>query len=206
MWQRRTSLTTNNNLRSISREMDGDALDRELALLAETISVSNPITFGQKSTWRTTQKDAELVAKRENEFAKTLPRKFVLTEPQDAKKDFALVAAATRNPVQPLRPNVLLNEDGSKGNNDSGDIQSRAELMTPPSRVPIAKRSHMDGVLRGVPGGSEPIRSIQQRAFVYDDEMNNMNHDKDTSHHRKRDAYSEYVEARARFSKMHSVN
>jgi hypothetical protein len=31
--------------------MDGDALDRELASLADTISVSNPITFGHKATW-----------------------------------------------------------------------------------------------------------------------------------------------------------
>ncbi|KAL3671701.1 hypothetical protein V7S43_003611 [Phytophthora oleae] len=186
--------------------MDGDALDRDLASLAETISVSNPITFGQKATWRTTQKDAELAAKRENEFTKTLPRKFVLTEPQNVKKDFVLVAAAARNPVQPLRPNLLMNEDGSHNSGIAGDVQSRAALVTPPSRVPIAKRTHMDGVLRGVPGSSGPISTIQQRAFVYDDEMDTMNRDKDTSHHRKRDAYSEYVEARARFSKMHSVN
>ncbi|KAG1711051.1 hypothetical protein DVH05_013768 [Phytophthora capsici] len=186
--------------------MDGDALDSELASLAETISVSNPITFGQKSSWRTTQKDVELTAKRETEFTKTLPKKFVLTEPQNAKKDFALVAAAAKNPVQPLRPNILLNEDGSQGRQNSGDIQSRVALTTPPARVPIAKRSHMDGVLRGVPGGFEPISSTQQRTFVYDEEMDSMNRDKDTSHHRKRDAYSEYVEARARFSKMHSVN
>ncbi|KAG7389604.1 hypothetical protein PHYPSEUDO_010001 [Phytophthora pseudosyringae] len=189
--------------------MDGDALDRELASLADTISVSNPITFGQKSTWRTAQKDTELAAKREGEFAKTLPKKFVLTEPRNAKNDFAVVAAAARNPVQPLRPNsLLLNEDGSKSSNDAniaGSIPSRATLATPPSRVPMAKRNHMDGVLRGLPGGNEAISTIQQRAFAYDSEMDNMNRDKDTSHHRKRDAYSEYVEARARFSKMHSV-
>ncbi|GMF12726.1 unnamed protein product [Phytophthora lilii] len=154
-------------------------------------------------------KDTELADKRESDFAKTLPRKFVLTEPQQAKKDFAVVAAAARNPVQPLRPNLLLNEDGSKNNNNAnipGDIPSRVAIATPPSRVPIAKRSHMDGILRGIPGGSEPLSTIQQRAFVYDGEMDHMNRDKDTSHHRKRDAYSEYVEARARFSKMHSVN
>lgn len=29
----------------------GDALDRELALLAETISLSNPLTYGHKSDW-----------------------------------------------------------------------------------------------------------------------------------------------------------
>ncbi|ETI48005.1 hypothetical protein F443_07884 [Phytophthora nicotianae P1569] len=188
--------------------MDGDTLDRELASLADTITVSNPITFGQKPTWRTTQKDAESKAKRESEFAKTLPKKFVLTEPRDAKNDFSVVAAAAKNPMQPLRPSLLLNEDGSRSSsaNIPGDISSRAALTTPPSRVPIAKRSHMDGILRGVPGSTEPISTIQQRAFVYDNEMSNMNRDKDTSHHRKRDAYSEYVEARARFSKMHSVN
>ncbi|KAG6610073.1 phenylalanine-trna beta subunit [Phytophthora cinnamomi] len=189
--------------------MDGDALDRELASLADTINVSNPITFGHKPTWRSTQNDTELAAKRESEYAKTLPRKFVLTEPQHAKKDFSIVAAAARNPVQPLRPNLLLNEDGSRGSNNTGassELKSRTAEVTPPARVPIAKRSHMDGILRGVPGGSEPLATIQQRAFVYDGEMDHMNRDKDTSHHRKRDAYSEYVEARARFSKMHSVN
>ncbi|KAE9354858.1 hypothetical protein PF008_g4335 [Phytophthora fragariae] len=189
--------------------MDGDALDRELASLADTINVSNPITFGHKPSWRSTQKDTELAAKRESEYAKTLPWKFVLTEPQQAKKDFSIVAAAARNQVQPLRPNLLLNEDGSRGNNSASapaDLLSRAAVATPPSRVPIAKRSHMDGVLRGIPGGSEPLATAQQRAFVYDGEMDHMNHDKNTSHHRKRDAYSDYVEARARFSKMHSVN
>jgi hypothetical protein len=132
----------------------------------------------------------------------------VLTEPQNVKKDFALVAAAARNPVQPLRPSLLLNEDGSTNNNAKipGEIPSRVAVATPPTRVPIAKRSHMDGVLRGIPGGSAPLATIQQRAFVYDGEMDKMNKGKDTSHHRKRDAYSEYVEARARFSKMHSVN
>ncbi|OWZ23058.1 hypothetical protein PHMEG_0002111 [Phytophthora megakarya] len=191
--------------------MTGDALDRELALLAETIIVSNPITFGQKATWNTTQKDTELAAKRESDFTKTLPRTFILTEPQNAQKNFALVASAAKNPVQPLRPNLLLNEDGSRGDSSanvmtkSGELSSRL-AETHPTRVPIAKRSHMDGILRGVPGGSEPISTIQQRSFVYDSEMDTMNRDKDTSHHRKRDAYSEYVEARARFSKMHSVN
>ncbi|KAH7474668.1 hypothetical protein PRIC1_013202 [Phytophthora ramorum] len=189
--------------------MDGDALDRELVSLADTVSVSNPITFGHKSTWRSTQKETERLAKQEGEFAKTLPRQFILTEPQNAKKDFAVVAAAARNPVQPLRPNLLLNEDGSRSGNNAnlpGGTHSRAALSTLPSRVPIAKRSHMDGVLRGIPCGSEPLSTIQQRAFVYDGEMDIMNRDKDTSHHRKRDEYSEYVEARARFSKMHSVN
>ncbi|EEY57735.1 uncharacterized protein PITG_00303 [Phytophthora infestans T30-4] len=191
--------------------MDGDTLDRELASLADTITVSNPITFGQKSSWRTAQKDAELMANHESEFAKTLPKKFVLTELRDAKGDFAVVANAAKNPMQPLRPSLLLNEDGSRSKASgsasiSGDPPPRAALMTPPSRVPIAKRIHMDGILRGVPGSTEAISTIQQRAFVYDNEMSNMNRDKDTSHHRKRDAYSEYVEARARFSKMHSVN
>lgn len=63
----------------------------------------------------------------------------------------------------------------------------------------------MDGVLRGIPGGGELVQSTQQRAFHYDDEMRGMNRTKDTEFHRKRDAYSDYVEARARFSKMHSV-
>ncbi|GMF47406.1 unnamed protein product [Phytophthora fragariaefolia] len=157
----------------------------------------------------TTTKDTELVVKRESEYAKTLPKRFVLTEPQHAKRDFSIVAAAAKNPVQPLRPNLLLNEDGSRGNNPtsaSSELISRTAVVTPPPRVPIAKRSHMDGVLRGIPGGSEPLATTQQRAFVYDGEMDYMNREKDTSRHRKRDAYSDYVEARARFSKMHSVN
>ncbi|RLN71039.1 hypothetical protein BBJ28_00018539 [Nothophytophthora sp. Chile5] len=90
--------------------------------------------------------------------------------------------------------------------NAATELAAAVASATPPSRVPIAKRGHMDGILRGVPGSGGPLGTAQQRAFVYDSEMHDMNRDKDTSHHRKRDAYSEYVEARARFSKMHSVN
>ncbi|RLN61023.1 hypothetical protein BBJ29_004162 [Phytophthora kernoviae] len=190
--------------------MSGDALDRELALLADTISVSNPITFGHKASWRSTQQLSEISAKREAEYTKTLPKKFVLTEPHNAKRDFAVVAAAARNPTQPMRPNLLLHEDGSRGSGSdntcsSDDLAKRAAVANPTPRVSLAKRSHMDGVLLGIPGGTESLSTVQQRAFVYDSEMKVMNRDKDVSHHRKRDAYSEYVEARARFSKMHSV-
>ncbi len=73
-------------------------------------------------------------------------------------------------------------------------------------RIPLAKRSHMDGILRGIPGDAEPVISTAANTFSYSEEMKNMTRDKNTSHFRKRDAYSEYVEARARFSKMHSVN
>ncbi|KAG7394351.1 hypothetical protein PHYBOEH_005283 [Phytophthora boehmeriae] len=172
--------------------MSGDALDRELALLADTIS-----------------QQSETSSKREADYTKTLPKKFVLTEPQNAKKDFAVVAAAAKNPTQPMRPNLLLHEDGSRGIG-SDNACSREDLANraggiPTPRVPLAKRGHMDGVLMGVPGGMESLSTVQQRSFVYDSEMKEMNRDKDVSHHRKRDAYSEYVEARARFSKMHSV-
>lgn len=34
-----------------STKEKGDALDQELALLAETISLSNPVTYGHKSDW-----------------------------------------------------------------------------------------------------------------------------------------------------------
>ncbi|KAL7692950.1 putative phenylalanyl-tRNA synthetase, class IIc, beta subunit, archae/euk cytosolic [Plasmopara halstedii] len=172
--------------------MDGNKLDRELLSLADTISISNPITFGQKTTWRTSLKNAELVAKQEYHIAESLPPKFVLTESQNAKK------ANATNPK-------IINDDGSiiARNVDDDSIEVAIEVL--PKRVSLAKRSHMDGILRGVPGGSMQISTTQQRAFVYDSEMNTMNCGKDTSHHRKRDAYSDYVEARARFSKMHSV-
>jgi hypothetical protein len=64
----------------------------------------------------------------------------------------------------------------------------------------------MDGILHGIPGGSIPSSSTSRETFSYSDEMQSMNRDKNTSYFRKRDSYSEYVEARARFSKMHSVN
>lgn len=34
-----------------ARTDKGDALDRELASLAETISLSNPLTYGHKNDW-----------------------------------------------------------------------------------------------------------------------------------------------------------
>lgn len=185
--------------------MGGDMLDHQLALLADAISVSNPTTFGQTVKWRTTQKNAEIMAKQEHDFAKTLPQRFVLTELRNADDTFALVAAAAKNPTRTLHSSLLINADNCSSAKRPGDSLLKGEQVALSTRVPIAKRSHMEGILRGIPGGSEQIRTVQQRAFVHDNEMDRMNRDKDTSYHRKRDAYSDYVEARARFSKMHSV-
>lgn len=155
----------------------------------------------------TSNKQAELAAQRETEFAKTLPKTFVLTEKRDTQRAFAVAAAAARNPVQPMRPGRYMNEDGSSSQQRRGSAEANAAVVVASTkRVPPAKRSHMDGILQGIPGCGEPSVTTQQRAFEYDGEMDDMNKDKDTRFHRKRDAYSEYVEARARFSKMHSVN
>lgn len=156
----------------------------------------------------TTKKVDEASAKHEGEFAKTLPKTFILTEPRQAKGAFAAAAKAARDPIQPMRPGRL-SENGSSGklvDNNSSNNNNAAIIVASKKRIPLAKRSHMDGVLRGIPGKPGPARTTQADAFVHDSEMNDMNQHKDLVFHRKRDAYSDYVEARARFSKMHSVN
>lgn len=159
---------------------------------------------------------SEATAKHEGEFAKTLPKTFVLTEPRQVKGAFAVAAKAAQNPIQPMRPSRLTEAGatssakllgvGDNNSSSSSSANAAAIVVAPKARVPLAKRSHMDGVLRGIPGDAGPTRTTQADVFVHDTEMNDMNQSKDTSFHRKRDAYSEYVEARARFSKMHSVN
>jgi hypothetical protein len=157
----------------------------------------------------TSKREVEVTAHREGEYAKTLPRTFILTEKRQSEKAFAIAATAAKNPVQPLRPGRYLAEDESSSKRASSPsavgLGASSGLALTAARVPPAKRSHMDGVLCGIPGAGEPVLSTQQRAFGYDDEMQGMNRGKDTQFHRKRDAYSDYVEARARFSKMHSV-
>lgn len=161
----------------------------------------------------TGNKQAETTARQEAEFAKTLPKTFILTDPRLPKKSvFAVAAEAARKPVQPFRPKAL-NENGSKPFNQqrNDDIECSTSLHAmimsgPRTRIPIAKRMHMDGVLHGFPGATT-VESTQTDAFAYtqamDDELQDRSKHKDFF--RKRDAYSDYVEARARFSKMHSV-
>lgn len=79
-------------------------------------------------------------------------------------------------------------------------------LKEPKKRIPRAKQMHMDGILHGLPGMKSPAVSASREAHVYCDEMKKINKEKDMTHFRTRDQYSDYVEARARFSKMHSVN
>uniref|UniRef100_K3WGC7 Uncharacterized protein n=1 Tax=Globisporangium ultimum (strain ATCC 200006 / CBS 805.95 / DAOM BR144) TaxID=431595 RepID=K3WGC7_GLOUD len=197
--------------------VNGDALDRELASLAETTNLSNPLTFGHKNDWQTMQQVSEKSAKHEGEYAKTLPKTFILTEPKHTKGAFAIAAKAARDPIQPMRPNRLnengsttkLAKDASETCGNHATANNAAAIVVSgdaKARIPHAKRSHMDGILRGIPGETGPTKTTQSDAFVFDGEMNDMNQYKNTSFHRKRDAYSEYVEARARFSKMHSVN
>ncbi|TYZ56909.1 hypothetical protein PybrP1_006075 [[Pythium] brassicae (nom. inval.)] len=201
---------------TVKAAASGDALDRELASLAETICLSNPLTHGHTSDWQTAKRTHEAAAKLEGAFAKTLPQTFVLTEPREAKGAFAVAARAAQHPIQPMRPNRLTEAGGTSkmgaagadaGSSVSSYQHSAAALVVAPRvRVPPAKRSHMDGVLQGLPGDVAPTRTTQADAFVHDNDMDEMNLTKNTAFHRKRDAYSEYVEARARFSKMHSVN
>ncbi|TMW56394.1 hypothetical protein Poli38472_006404 [Pythium oligandrum] len=198
--------------------MSHDALERELASFKETIGLTNPLTFGHKGDWKTENVVARETRLQEAGFTATLPHKFVLTEPRNSHKSFLAAATAAKAPVQPLRPPKALGENGGLHKTPEGaspveDPATRAlagrelpNALVAVKRVPMAKRSHMDGVLHGIPRAAEPVRTTIQDSITYSDEMQTMNRDKDTSFHRKRDAYSEYVEARARFSKMHSVN
>ncbi|EQC40975.1 hypothetical protein SDRG_02037 [Saprolegnia diclina VS20] len=93
-------------------------------------------------------------------------------------------------------------------NNDEVDMSDgrRKDKVVAPKPIPKAKRLHMNGILHGLPIPSEyKLSTTTKEAFGYDAEMKMLNREKDMSHFRKRDTYSEYVEARARFSKMHSV-
>lgn len=155
---------------------------------------------------QTAKRVDEASAKHEGEFAKMLPKTFILTEPRQAKGAFVVAAKAARDPIQPMRPGCL-SENGSSSKLDPSNNNNNAVMVVASKkRVPLAKRSHMDGVLCNIPGEPGPVRTTQTDAFVHDAEMNDMNQNKDLVFHRKRDAYSDYVEARARFSKMHSVN
>lgn len=86
-------------------------------------------------------------------------------------------------------------------NSAPGQIQRGAV-----KKVPRAQRMHMNGILHGIPGNKLPPSSSSADAHTYCEEMKQINSTKDKHSFRKRDQYSEYVEARARFSKMHSVN
>ena len=116
----------------------------------------------------------------------------------------------------------LLSEErnmGSRGSRKSQTMddaifaESEEELcgsvlkdQPPVKKIPRDKQMHMDGILHGLPGMKTPAASTAQDAYVYCEEMKKMGRGKDMKHFRTRDQYSDYVEARARFGKMHSVN
>ncbi|DBA04098.1 TPA: hypothetical protein N0F65_009445 [Lagenidium giganteum] len=193
---------------------ESDALDRELASLAETINLSNPLTYGTKGDWKTSNRFNEEVAKQEAAHAKSLPNTFVLTDPHEKKRAQQPYKQFASLPRRPGR----INQDGSLNGRGAADNQSELQLAlqakkssgdavnAPPRKhIPAAKRSHMDGILRGIPCDQSPVKSTQFETHDFTEEMRIMDRDKNTSFFRKRDSYSEYVEARARFSKMHSV-
>ncbi|ETV81348.1 hypothetical protein H257_05893 [Aphanomyces astaci] len=198
--------------------VQGDALDRELASLKQTISLCNPIFQGHVNDWQSTSQVNQAIVDTEKALfaapAKPsraskkvklveLDRSFNTT-PLAKDKDIAILLAQAHGP-----PAASSGGIGSRGNNpDDGRgvdvyVPSAAAASKP---VPKAKRMHMDGILHGLPVASNyKLTTTTTDHFAYNAEMSTMNRDKDTSHFRKRDSYSEYVEARARFSKMHSV-
>lgn len=174
----------------------------------------------------TSNKATREIAQQEAAYAKSLPSSFILTEPRTSLKSFQTAANAAKSPTQPMRPQMTLKKKNGNDHAQSAQtrkssvpaspeeeanrlILHRRELPATSSvvkHIPMAKRSHMDGILHGIPRDKEAPKSTQQDHLEYTNEMQDMNRDKDTSFHRKRDSYSEYVEARARFSKMHSVS
>ncbi|ETV95538.1 hypothetical protein H310_10982 [Aphanomyces invadans] len=194
--------------------VEGDALDRELASLNQTISLCNPVFQGHVNDWQSTSQVNQANVETEKALFAAPPKPFhgvkkakqlelepsALSTPLAKDKDIAaLLAQANATSCSP----------GGPGNNDNEQIvdhhaaKASAAVAKP---IPKAKRMHMDGILHGLPVASNyKLTTTVTDHFAYDTEMKAMNRDKDTSHFRKRDSYSEYVEARARFSKMHSV-
>lgn len=122
------------------------------------------------------------VAKKEDGYIARLPDTFILTE--------EMKHVASKNAT-------LLNIEKMK--------HSTSTLL--PNKVPprTMQRSHLNGILAGLPGSKTAPMSSYTREFVYSEQMGEMNENKNIEFFRKKDAHSEYVEARARFSKMHSV-
>ncbi|KAF0688246.1 Aste57867_20116 [Aphanomyces stellatus] len=213
--------------------LEGDALDRELASLKQTISLCNPIFQGHANDWyddrldatrdddddlscrkSTAQVNQDLVQREKKLFAEpakpfNAPKKkkhieldrAVATTPLAKDKEIASLLQEINSGGGATPPAAV------KNNNDEvAYLEKKEKPPAVPKPIPKAKQMHMDGILHGLPVASNyKLTTTTAEHFEYDGEMKTMNREKDVSHFRKRDTYSEYVEARARFSKMHSV-
>ncbi|OQR93742.1 hypothetical protein ACHHYP_20093 [Achlya hypogyna] len=198
--------------------LEGDALDRELASLKQTIGLCNPIFQGHVNDWKSTTHYYEEVTSKEKEILSEPPkpagpkvkvrtddRSHLRAEP--LAKDADIAALLKEVNVTPLDKSSRVRLS-LRSNNDEVDVSEvrRKDKVPVAKPIPKAKRLHMNGILHGLPVASNfKLTTTTKEHFDYDAEMKALNRDKDMSHFRKRDTYSEYVEARARFSKMHSV-
>ncbi|KDO27795.1 hypothetical protein SPRG_07394 [Saprolegnia parasitica CBS 223.65] len=181
--------------------LEGDALDRELASLKQTIGLCNPIFQGHVNDWKSTTMATEEMSTKEKEILADPPKP--ASKGRKTRVDErALLRAdpiAKDADIATSTSSCLLKEV-------NGTPLDKTSRVVVPKPIPKAKRLHMHGILHGLPIPSEyKLSTTTKDAFGYDAEMKVLNRDKDMSHFRKRDTYSEYVEARARFSKMHSV-
>ncbi|CAK4647785.1 hypothetical protein LEN26_016742 [Aphanomyces euteiches] len=196
--------------------VEGDALDRELASLKQTISLCNPLFQGHVNDWKSTTHVNEELVQREKTLLSEPPKP--LFGPKKKKHVQLDPAVVPRTPLAKDKEITTLLEEinhtkvtkpPQASNNHSEGIamvEKKDKEKPLPKPIPKAKRMHMDGILHGLPVASNyKLTTTTTEHFEYDSEMKAMNRDKDMSYFRKRDAYSEYVEARARFSKMHSV-
>nr|CCA15111.1 conserved hypothetical protein [Albugo laibachii Nc14] len=156
-------------------------LNRELEALSDTVNLCNPLTFYHTNDWKSSSQNALSIAKKEQGYIARLPDTFILTKQPEhlAIKNASSVAPNTlQHSLSAIRPNKV------------------AQSM---------QRSHLNGILAGLPGSKSVPTSSYTREFVYSEQMGDMNENKNMEFFRKKDAHSEYVEARARFRKMHSV-
>ncbi|OQR96595.1 phenylalanyl-tRNA synthetase beta chain [Thraustotheca clavata] len=188
----------------------GDALDRELASLQQTIGLCNPIFQGHANDWKSSGRVMEEMANREKEIlaqpigssgkSRVRDPKLIKNEPPIVNDDEIATLLKEVN-AMPIEKKTKM-----KGNNEQVEDVKKREKIERNKVIPKAKRMHMKGILHGLPVASNyQLTTTTKEHFEYDSQMKTMNRDKDMSHFRKRDTYSEYVEARARFSKMHSV-
>lgn len=207
-----------------------DKLQSELDNLKTTISLCNPAYQAYENDWKshkiTDEKTLQSEGRVEAEFSRMLSKKPADSLVNDVEVRRLLespsqecISRSVSPPKQVWRPKSK--EKSTSKMDDSIFASSEEELcgmdnlglghqkpaqVVPVKKIPRAKRTNMDGILHGLPGQAAPAVSRSKEEYFYDNQMQNMIRDKDVSNFRKRDKYSEYVEARARFSKMHSVN
>lgn len=160
-----------------------DSVKKALNEFKHTISLCNPSYQAYKNDWKTHNIMDEEILQCEKQKKKKLNTNDIHSE------------------------DSIVNDDEVRELLDINDAPSSKEhQIIPVKKIPRAKKTNMDGILYGLPGQTMPNKSRSNEEYYHDSQMQKMNRQKDIIHFRRRDKYSEYVEARARFSKMHSVN